>query len=765
MLGIACAFAVLVVMGTAGHALAQPYSDSVTFVRVSDIEAAVEMVRNGEIDMYYFGVPSNLIEMSDGLKVYTAPAGGTVSLLLNPAVGDTYNLFSTQPARFAINYIIDREMIVAELLNGYGSPMLSPYTQFDPDYLNTIEEIESFGIHYNPELARYLIHESLSDAGATTVDGIWYLDDQPVTLKLFIRHDDPIRNDIGESLAVHLEDMGLTVERIYGDLRQAYTVVYGADPADFQWHIYTEGWGGSLAKYDDTRAAAFYAPWRSNMPGFGNDNFWNYENQNLDNITQTLYHSEYANQTERADLLSEAVGVGIEESVRIFVSVGSDTYVVNENVDGVISHVARGVANGYTPVNAQVESPDLKIGVRHLAQSAWNPVGGMSDVYSRNIATLINDPSVVANPYTLDQIPLRVERDVVAADPNGSLKVPADAILWDPYGQSWAAVGDDTNATSFVTQNYTFSNWHHGAAMDINDILYFVYFLYEWGTDTGEGDTTVDPSHTAAVAPFLDIYKGMRTVDSDTFEVYTDFWHFDEGEIASAGVFWTGIPWEIGFAMEQMVQEGAASYSESQARSTNSTWLSLVEPDTVHIMKQYLESFINDRQIPAPFQDSDMKWEYYAGRYGAAIDWIDTYGHAFVGHGPYYLVAFDDANGTVTLGAFDDPTYPYPQGIWSEFDAPLFPSISSVRAPVLNPGEEYKINVFSQHTSEILYFLSTPGGDSHSGVVDSVGFFPIYLSADETESLRCPVSLRIFAYSDVTLVPSVHSEALSVGGC
>lgn len=758
MLRVVYAILVITAIGAVGHAMAEPYSDSVTFVRVSEFEDAVEMVRNGTIDMYFFGVPHHLVEVPDGLKVYTAHAGGTVSLLLNPAEGDTFNLFTLQPARFAVNYLLDREMMVEELLDGYGSSMLSPYTQFDPDYLDTIEEVESFGIHYDPELARYLIHESLSDAGAVLTDGIWYINDEPVVLKLFIRHDDPIRHSIGESLAVQLEDMGLTIERVYGDLRQAYATVYGADPADFGWHVYTEGWGGSLSRSDDTRVAAFYAPWRAAMPGYGNSEFWNYENEKIDEITRTLYHGEYVNGTERADLLSEAVGLGIEESVRVFVFAKSDTYAVNENVDGVVSHVAAGIANRYTPVNAQAESPDLKIGVLHLAQSAWNPVGGLGDVYSLDIVSLIHDPSGVSNPYTLDPIPLRVEREVVAVAPEDALEVPADAIQWDPYEQAWTPVGSGTNATTLVTQNYTFSNWHHGAMMDMNDILYSVYFLHEWGTDTGEGDTTVDPGYTLAIAPFLHIFKGVQVVDSDTFENYSDL-----GE--GAGVFWAGTPWEIHFAMDQMVQDGIAAYSATHARVTNSTWLSLIDPDTAQIVKQYLESFIEDEQIPAPFQDFDMEWEYYAERYQAAIDWIDTYGHGYVGNGPFYLTNFDREGGMVTLEAFDDPTYPYEQGVWSEFGAPLFPTIASVSTPVLNLGEEYTINVFSQYTSKVLYFVSHPGGASYSGAIDGVGFFPIHLTAEETENLGCPVSLRVFAYSDVTLVPDVYSETLSVGDC
>ena len=69
---------------------------------------------------------------------------------------------------------------------------------------------------------------------------------------------------------------------------------------------------------------------------------------------------------------------------------------------------------------------------------------------------------------------------------DGVVTVPSDAITWDVQSQSWKSVGSDVTATSKVTFDLKLGDWHHSEKMDMNDILYSTYFLFEWGsTQTG----------------------------------------------------------------------------------------------------------------------------------------------------------------------------------------------------------------------------------------------------------------------------------------
>ena len=53
-----------------------------------------------------------------------------------------------------------------------------------------------------------------------------------------------------------------------------------------------------------------YSPWFSNMPGFNNPGYWNYENKLLDNLTQVIYAGNFASESERADLMRAATDEG-----------------------------------------------------------------------------------------------------------------------------------------------------------------------------------------------------------------------------------------------------------------------------------------------------------------------------------------------------------------------------------------------------------------------------------------------------------------------
>ena len=71
-------------------------------------------------------------------------------------------------------------------------------------------------------------------------------------------------------------------------------------------------------------------------------------------------------------------------------------------------------------------------------------------------------------------------------------------------------MGENATALTMVTLDYTFSNWHHGQATDINDVLYGIYFRGEWGTYTGDDDVTWDAEYTDLETPGLEDLVGIR---------------------------------------------------------------------------------------------------------------------------------------------------------------------------------------------------------------------------------------------------------------
>ena len=90
--------------------------ETVKFIQYLDENTALEEVRNGNLDMYYDRISPDKLENTHsrkGLQVFDS-TGGSYSILVNPAKTEKFNPFSEREARFALNYLIDRKLIVNE---------------------------------------------------------------------------------------------------------------------------------------------------------------------------------------------------------------------------------------------------------------------------------------------------------------------------------------------------------------------------------------------------------------------------------------------------------------------------------------------------------------------------------------------------------------------------------------------------------------------------------------------------------------------------
>ena len=670
----------------------------IDFVRYLDESTAVQAMQDGAFDLYYTQVPpSTLTDPAelDGITVYQGKGGVMYSMFVNPAVADgVFNPFSSQEARYALHYLIDREGIVRNLLGGNGVPMISNYDPYERDYILVSKQLESLGIAYDPELADRSISGALEAEGAEKRDdGLWYKDGSPVQITIFIRDDDLVRTAIGESLASDLEQIGLVVNRTYGDLYDAYRAVYSSDPAGFEWHLYTEAWGGTPVTLHDNQDLTFYWPSSSRMPGFGEPSYWNYENDLLDAIIDTVRLERYDSLEHRAELVRTATMIGVNEAVRIFVAISDDYYIAKDGISGLITPQGVGISSRFNPINAEGKDP-LVIGARHLSQGAWNPVGGFGDSYSRDIWVALSDPAMTLDPFTGRITPVRaswsVQTSGAGGGGTGGIDVPDQAITWDGDSHSWVQVGAGTEATSKVTFDLLLGDWHHGVPMTVNDILYPLYFNTEWSTQSDSGDQRYEEG--SLYDP--ELVKGVYVVDADTVEVYLDYWHLDEDEIAASALLWSSMPWEMYAAMEQVVIDGDSAFTSSAAIRNGVSWLSLIDPADSMLVRNALAGFEAANYVPPSMLDgyADDPQE----RYAASMDWIDATNHAVVSNGPFYL----DASPTeerITIRAFASDSYPLSAGHWEYLtqkeDALEGDVTIGMLAPLTGGAQRYGVDV------------------------------------------------------------------------
>ncbi len=769
MLVIILALSIIVITHNEVFAEKNTFVDSIKFIQYLDENTALEEVRNGNLDMYYYRISSDRLESNqsrEGLKVFDS-TGGSYSILVNPAESEKFNPFSSKDARFALNYLVDRKMIVNELMGGYGSPIISYYGPTDPEYLTIIKELESFNFKYNPTLAEEIISESLVERGAVKIDNKWKMEDDEIEITIFIRSDDPVRKSIGEILSAELENIGFAVKKDYGDLNKAFVVVYGSNPADSKWNLYTEGWGRSaFVKYDSIGLSQMYSPWFSNMPGFNDPAYWNYENKKLDDLTQEIYKGSFETSEKRTQLIQEAIVEGINESVRIFLASKIDQYVVNQNVEGVINDLGAGVPSRFTPINAKNNDSELVIAVKQIYQGAWNPVMGLTDTYSRQIWGIISDPLTFKHPFTGETFPVRAQWKVETLGLNEKIEVPIEAKMWDPISQKWNNVPTNTLATSKVTFDFKFSNWHNGQSMDMNDILHSLYFTIEWGTQKGENDKTFDTEFTPRAAQSIQTIIGINQIDSDTIEVYVDYWHFDENEIAEWAALWSPIPWEITSSMEKAVMDGKVSFSRSGATAKSVNWLSLIVPKDAEIIKENLQEYKNKEFIPNALKQNENSQKYYENRYESSIKWIEENNHAVISNGPFYLESYSPESRTIIVKTFDDESYPFKIGKWSEFENVQFPIIKKIDMDkIIQYGESTGILIETENTDSILYFLMDSKGDIQDSEKLKVkeNKVTIKITSDITEKLQPGAnSIKVFAISNSVLKPDFYESSFLI---
>ncbi len=659
------------------HSQPGPATETIR-IRAYAEENAPAVLEKGDMDIYLYNMRVSRIlqlEKKPGIRLIEAPSL-TLSLILNPAPAppNELNPFSLKEVRWAMQFLVDRDFISREIYLGHATPMITHVSPYDYDYTVVFHTIKQSKIRYDPDLAERIISEAMTKAGAEKKDGVWIYKGQPITVKFIIRTEDE-RREIGELVATKLSEIGFRVERIYHPFAQAISRVYTTDPQEFQWHIYTEGWGrGSVEKYDFASINQFCAPWLGNMPGWLEVGYWQYTNPRLDELGQRIFKGEFTGRDERDIFYREALSLCLEESVRVWVAVVFASNPVSDKMTGLTEDLGAGVRSLWTLREAYIPGRDV-LNVGHLwvwtPRTIWNPVAGFGDIYSADIWRAVYDPPVARHPFTGVPMPFRASYQVETAGPSEKLQIPSDAFIWDPSSKEWKSVQPGTKAISKVVFDYsayTGSKWHHGISISMADILYRIYQLYDLAYD--DIKSRIEFALAVTSRPILETYKAFRIVGDSKLEVYVDFWHFEPSYIAEyAELFGGGMPWEILAAGDYLVFEARRlAYSDTAAARFGVPQLNLVLSSHVADMKDALNTFLINKVFPKNvftvggrvYETPEKAME----RYRASLEWASRYGLLVISCGPYQLTAFDPGAQFAELKAYRDPTYPFKPGKW-----------------------------------------------------------------------------------------------------
>lgn len=742
------------------------------YFKAFDIDRAPLDLQAGDMDIYYFSLKTAAArELRDNpdVRLHEAPAS-TISLLLNPAPAPEgqINPFSLPKVRQAMQRLVNRDFVAREIYLGQAQPMYAHLSPTDFDYLTIFDVVQEMDLRYDPEFARAQIADAMNDAGAEMIDGVWHYKGEPVRLKFVIRVEDE-RRELGDLVRAELVKAGFQVDTAYQPFAPALQTVYASDPSQLGWHIYTEGWGrGAPNRYDFGTINQMYAPWLGNMPGWQEVGFWQYENEQLDDLGQRLFRGEFKDQAERNQIYREMTRLGLEESVRIWVATVMNAFPARAELRGITDDLAAGPRSIWSLREAYVPGRN-ELTVGHLwvwtERTTWNPIGGLGDVYSTDIWRQLHDPPLWNHPFTGIPGPFRADYQVETAGPEDKLDVPPDAVMWDAERKQWRPVGDGVQATSKVTFDYARyfqAPWHNGQSITMADVVYAIYQSFDMAYD--EDKARIEVAMAVTARPFLQTFRGFRVLDDTHLEVYVDFWHFELDYIASyASPAGLSMPWDMLYAMDVLVfDQRRAAYSDTAAARFNLPWISLVMERDARLVRRVLMGLRDDAQLPAavftlPTQEGERQLvtaEEAIARYQADLDWFDRFGHLVISNGPFTLARYDPPAQFAQLDAFRDPGYPFKPGDLYKGKAVLI-EFADVNANPISLGQPYQAQITLTGPGELaarfLLVDATTNQIVHKGdaTPQGNGVFTIDLPETVTNELEIGLyQLVLVAYSD-----------------
>lgn len=223
-----------------------PKVDEVTFRFIPEASTRLAELQTGEIDIMKRVEISqaNTVKEGDHLLLEEVGSPTVYSLRFDPGHG----IVDDKLVRQALNYAVDKEAIIDEILDGYGN-QISTY-QSDLSFGDN-PDLEPYP--YDPEKAKELLAEAGMSEGAE--------------LDLYIPGNDGNFKEIAQIIAFQFEEVGVAL-----NIETADPTTMNSDliPQGKAGHMYRQGWGGWTLDFDNT-AYLMYAEGEFWNPSFKDD--------------------------------------------------------------------------------------------------------------------------------------------------------------------------------------------------------------------------------------------------------------------------------------------------------------------------------------------------------------------------------------------------------------------------------------------------------------------------------------------------------------
>lgn len=697
---------------------------------VIDSDSAITQLEAGAIDIYANGLSSaDLPALKESGLPYSTNNGLYYDVLYNPAVfsDGRINPFTSRKIREATNWLFDRSYLNQEIYNGGALEKFFAIQTQGPDYVDLIDVARSLETYYAYDLekAREVITAEMEALGATLVDGKWNDSKGPITLIGIIRNDsDGTRIPIGEYVAAQFEAVGFTVDRQLKTGGEASPIWIGSIPEDGLWHWYTAAWSASIIDRDEANIfQEMYLPssqqgipaWYSNVP-----------DPEFQKLGDDLYAAVYDNLEQRREMMARAMELSLQDSLQVFLIDGKGYIPYQENVVAT-ADLAAGIETGQmTPFTLRfdgVEGGSMRWATQEMFAEPYNPYSGSNWTFDHGIYGMTMGNDVMYDPFTGLAWPLHLERAEVTVQEGlavgktldwvdlkfaPEIVVPEEAwVDWDPVAQKFITAGEKfpeglttkrKTVVYYPADLYETIKWHDGSNFSFADVVANMIFTH----DRAKPESAVyDESYVPLYDAFMLTFKGWNVISQDPLvvEIYNDTVLTDaELLVAPPNGAWPW--WNLGeaswhtTAIANMVEAaGEGAYSIDKAEPAGIEQISFIGGPTLELLDAKLAAATAETLIPyAPTMSEYLTAEEAASRYANLKAFRDTYGHFWLGTGPYYLDSVFFTEKTAVVKHFAD--YPYPAERWSAFGEPVVAEVDMEGPAQVAVGEEAKFDVF-----------------------------------------------------------------------
>ena len=443
-----------------------------------------------------------------------------------------------------------------------------------------------------------------------------------------------------------------------------------------------------------------------------------------------MFETNFTSIQQRDSDLSGLVSAGVKAAVVIGLAQSIEPYVTSPSLQGVTTNFVNDpLLNGLSFLTMNTASGTADIGVRHLAQSSLNPVGGYIDSYSFAWSEATQWPPFLYQPSTGYLYPVGFSFSVQDISPTSNVPIPTSAIVLNATQDKFVNVTAGSTAKTAVIANFApmlKESWQDGQPLTLADILYQYILAGEVTQNTNS--SLFDGYPSALFGPSWETVLGLKIVNSTSVEIYSTYYYPDSyfaGENAVSGIFAftseTGaqgmLPWQVYAGMADLVSTGQDVWSSSASTSTNLPWLSLVNPTDVSNLKAALSSYASSSYVPPEFASLQQLTGttfvtpgQAAAGYSAAVGFIGKYGTGIIGNGPYILTDYSASTSPAFAVLTKNPNFTWGNQMAPQLAAaPVLLSQEAQIPPVLSPGQS--ITVTALQTPEGTT-TTTPASDA-----------------------------------------------------